>query len=143
MIFSRQTGYAIRALVHLAQNMNNGAVLASAIAKTENLPAPFLSKLLRDLSSNGFVNSSKGPGGGFTLLRKPDEIALYDVFILFDGLTLAQDCILGHGVCSDETACCVHQLWKTKKAEVESFLKLTTIADLVKMREKKLWIPQP
>ncbi|MCB1060143.1 MAG: Rrf2 family transcriptional regulator [Calditrichaeota bacterium] len=99
--------------------------------------------MLRDLSSNGFVNSSKGPGGGFTLLRKPEEIALYDVFILFDGLTLAQDCILGHGVCSDETACCVHQLWKTKKAEVESFLKITTIADLAKMREKKLWIPQP
>ena len=41
MIFSRQTGYAIRALVHLAQNMNSGAVLASAIAKTENLPALF------------------------------------------------------------------------------------------------------
>lgn len=143
MIFSRQTGYAIRALVHLAQNADQGALLANAIAKTENLPAPFLSKLLRDLSSNGFVSSSKGPGGGFTLLRKPDKIALYDVFILFDGLTLAQDCILGHGVCSDETACCVHQLWKSKKAEVENFLKQTTIADLEKMRDKRPWVLRP
>jgi len=135
MIFSKQTSYAIRALVFLAQNSTSGAVLASAIAKSENLPAPFLSKLLGELSANDIVTGSRGPGGGFTLAKDPTNISLYDIFLLYDGLTLAKDCLLGCGVCSDETACCVHQHWKQTKVAIERFLKTTSIADLAAMRE--------
>jgi Rrf2 family iron-sulfur cluster assembly transcriptional regulator len=137
MIFSKPTSYAVRALVHLAQNRNKGAILATDIATAETLPAPFLSKLLRELSANNVVMAVRGPGGGFLLNKDPAEISLYDVFMLYDGLTLSNECLLGHGACSDETACCVHMHWKPTKRIVEEFLKATTIADLVQMREDK------
>ncbi len=137
MIFSKQTSYAVRALVYLAQNNSKGAVLATVIAKAENLPAPFLSKLLGELSANGVVTGARGPGGGFTLAKDPEDISLYDIFLLYDGLTLAKDCLLGCGVCSDETACCIHEHWKNNKAAIEQFLKSTTIADLAVMRDEQ------
>ncbi len=137
MIFSKQTSYAIRALVYLAQNKSNGPVLGAVIADSENLPAPFLSKLLRELSANGIVSGARGPGGGFALAKKPETISLYDIFLLYDGLTLAKDCLLGCGVCSDETACCIHKHWKKTKTAIEDFLKSTSIADLSAMREEQ------
>jgi len=137
MIFSKQTSYAVRALVYLARNNSNGAELATVIAKAENLPAPFLSKLLGELSANGVVTGTRGPGGGFMLAKDPKDISLYDIFLLYDGLTLAKDCLLGCGVCSDETACCIHKHWKNTKAAIEQFLKSTTIADLSAMREEQ------
>ncbi|MBK6911453.1 MAG: Rrf2 family transcriptional regulator [bacterium] len=63
MIFSKQTSYAIRALVYLAQNSANGPVLVATIAKAEYLTAPFLSKLMGELSANGIVSGARGPGG--------------------------------------------------------------------------------
>lgn len=137
MIFSKPTSYAVRALVYLAQNRTNGAALAADIARAEKLPAPFLSKLLRELSANGVVSAVRGPGGGFILSKEPAEISLYDVFMLYDGLTLSTECLLGHGVCSDETACCVHQHWKPTKSSIENFLRSTSIEDLVNMREDR------
>lgn len=136
MIFSKPTSYAIRALVYLAQNQARGPVLATEIARGENLPAPYLSKLLQELSASGIVLASRGPGGGFSLARSPAEISLNDIFLLYDGLTLSQDCLLGCGVCSDETACCVHQRWKQTKGAIEQFLTSTSIADLLLMREE-------
>lgn len=135
MIFSKQTSYAVRALVFLAQYDSPGAVHATAIAEAENLPAPFLSKLLRELSARGVITGARGPGGGFTLAKSPKDISLYDISLLYDGLTLAQDCLLGCGVCSDETACCIHKHWKQTKSAIEQFLKSTSIADLAAMRE--------
>lgn len=137
MIFSKQTSYAIRALVYLAQNHSKGAALATTIAKAENLPAPFLSKLLGELSANGVITGTRGRGGGFALAKEPCDIPLYDIFLLYDGLTLAKDCLLGCGVCSDETACCIHRHWKGTKSAIEVFLKSTTIADLVAMRDER------
>jgi len=137
MIFSKPTSYAVRALVYLAQNKDKGAILAADIAKAETLPAPFLSKLLRELSANNVVMAVRSPGGGFVLNWDPAEISLYDVFMLYDGLTLSNECLLGHGACSDETACCVHQHWKPTKATIETFLKATSILDLLNMREDR------
>jgi len=137
MIFSKQTSYAVRALVYLAQNRANGAILATVIAKAEKLPAPFLSKLMGELSANGIVSGIRGPGGGFTLAKEPKDISLYEIFLLYDGLTLAKDCLLGCGVCSDETACCIHKHWKNTKSAIEEFLKSTTIADLAAMRDEQ------
>lgn len=137
MIFSRPTSYAVRALVRLAQNDNSEPMLAGTIAFAEKLPAPFLSKLMGELSANGIVSGIRGPGGGFTLAKEPKDISLYEIFLLYDGLTLAKDCLLGCGVCSDETACCIHKHWKNTKSAIEEFLKSTTIADLAAMRDEQ------
>ncbi|NUO19496.1 Rrf2 family transcriptional regulator [bacterium] len=137
MIFSKPTSYAIRALVFLAQHYQQGSVFVSEIAKAEQLPAPFLSKLIRELSAAGVVTSLRGPGGGISLSHPPNQVSLYDVFMLYDGLTLSNECLLGHAICSDETACCVHRLWKPTKTEIERFLKGTSIADLLEMRQEQ------
>ena len=137
MLLSRPTTYAIRALLHLARRNQIEPMLAPEIAKAEQLPASYLAKLLRTLSEAGFLHSSRGPGGGFWLARKPDQIRLREISELFDGLSLANECLLGYGRCADDTPCPVHKLWGPRKEHVQEFLQNTTIMDLLKLDTKR------
>jgi len=136
MIFSRPTSYAVRALVCLAKSYGQGPIMGSEIAESENLPAPFLAKLMRELTSSGIVKASRGPGGGFVLGRDPQEISLWDVFIKYDGLMLASECLLGCGKCTEDDSCYVHSLWAEPKASLKTFLVNTSIADLAGKRSE-------
>ncbi|MCB9357807.1 MAG: Rrf2 family transcriptional regulator [Calditrichaeota bacterium] len=138
MLLSRPTTYAIRAVLCLARQNSDEPLLAPSIAKAEQLPASFLSKLLRTLSEAGILHSSRGPGGGFRLAKAANEINLQSISVLFDGLALANECLLGYGKCEDSTPCPIHKLWGPRKSEVEEFLTGTTIADLLALDTRRL-----
>ncbi len=138
MLLSRPTTYAIRALLYPAKLDSADPVLAPAIAQAEQLPAPFLAKLLRTLSEAKILTSSRGPGGGYRLARTADKISLADVSVLFDGLVLANECLLGYGKCSETTPCPVHTLWGPRRDYMQEFLSSTTIAGLLALESERL-----
>jgi Rrf2 family protein len=135
MNFSKPVAYAIRALTHLARSGEKRPVLSGAIAREESLPAPYLIKVLGTLAANGMVTATRGRGGGFILAMNPKKISLYDIFILFEGLALTRDCLLGLGKCGDNANCPVHERWENPKGHMEKFMRTTTIADLAEMRD--------
>lgn len=112
--------------------------MGSTIADSEKLPAAFLAKLMRELTSSGIVVASRGPGGGFMLGRDPSKISLWEVFTQYDGLALASDCLLGCGKCSEDNSCYAHSLWAEPKAALRSFLVKTSIADLAAAKSANL-----
>jgi len=67
MIYSRSAEYAIRALVQLAPLAPGEYALVKNISADDGIPLHFLAKILQDLARDGFLKSSKGPGGGFRL----------------------------------------------------------------------------
>jgi Rrf2 family protein len=135
MNFSKPVTYAVRALIHLAREGGKGPVLSSVIAHDQSLPAPYLIKVLGTLNAHGMVTAARGRGGGFTLAKDSKKISLYDVFTLFEGLALTQDCLLGLGKCGEVCHCPVHVRWEPPKGHMENFLRTTTIADLAEMRD--------
>ncbi|MBK6766597.1 MAG: Rrf2 family transcriptional regulator [bacterium] len=137
MLLSRPTTYAIRALLYMAKQNSDRPLLAPMIAEAERLPSSFLSKLLRTMSEAGILTSARGPGGGFRLARRPEEISLQDISILFDGLTLANECLLGYGKCTDLTPCPVHEIWGPRKDNVQNFLSTTSIASLLALESHR------
>ncbi len=120
--------YAVRALAHLARQDDDRAILSSVIANSESMPKPYLSKVLTELKSAGFVTGTKGPNGGFRLARDPSDIRLFDLFVLFEGFHLADSCLLGLGQCGEVANCPVHEKWIFAKSQLESYLRGTTIA---------------
>ena len=137
MLLSRPSTYAVRALLYLAKQDTELPVLAPTIAQAEQLPAPFLAKLLRTLSEAKILTSSRGPGGGYKLAKSPDEISLQDISVLFDALTLSNECLLGYGPCLDTTPCPVHKIWGPRKQYMQDFLEQTTIAELLALESNR------
>ncbi|MGC8794936.1 MAG: RrF2 family transcriptional regulator [Bryobacteraceae bacterium] len=137
MIYSRSSEYAIRAFMHLAQAPDGKYVMVKQIAEQERIPAHFLSKILQQLARKGLLRSSKGPTGGFALVKPPSNITLIEIIEILDGLGDYQRCISGLDECSDAAPCAMHEAWKDLRSRIMDYLEKTTIADLVRALEEK------
>ena len=136
MIFSRPCQYAIQAMTSLAV-IPSGAARAERIAKTEDIPQPILSKVLQDLVRKGLLESRRGPGGGFTLSRRPELITLRDIVAAIDGLEQFYECVTGLPACSDEAPCPLHNMWKDMRVSLMETFETTTLRDLAHAAVRK------
>lgn len=92
-MMSKKCKYAIKALVRLAKCYPDGYLQTSEVAKLESIPKKFLEQILLELKHAHFVNSKRGAGGGYYLLRNPAEISVADVYRLFDGAIALVPCV--------------------------------------------------
>ena len=88
------------------------------IARESDIPTHFLAKILQQLARKGFLRSSKGPTGGFTLRRPADEINLLELVDAIDGLSEYQRCPAGMAECNDEAQCGMHEAWKELRSRI-------------------------
>ncbi|MGK7912110.1 MAG: Rrf2 family transcriptional regulator [Synechococcus sp.] len=71
--------YSVKALLDLALIDGQQPMSVRAIAKRQNIPAPYLEKLLGELRLAGLVISQRGAHGGFRLARPARAITLGQV----------------------------------------------------------------
>jgi Rrf2 family protein len=132
MIYSKSSEYAIRAAIHIAQLPDGEYAMAKDIAQQEEIPAPFLAKILQELARQGVLRSVKGPSGGFSLKKKPSEIRLLDIVGAIDGLEQYSRCAEGYSECSAKVACPLHDNWMALQSRIMDYLERNTIGSLVK-----------
>lgn len=128
MVFSKGTGYGIRALAYLARQTDLRQCGVNEIASSEHIPPVYLRKLLAELRRHRIVRSIKGVHGGYLLAQAPKDISLWDVFSVLDQNPYLDECIL----CSsrDENPSCPFcGKWKRIREDLASLLRSTTIAD--------------
>lgn len=68
--------YSVKALLDLSLHQGKGPISVKAIARRQDIPAPYLEKLLIELRRGGIVQSVRGAQGGYQLARLPSEISL-------------------------------------------------------------------
>lgn len=93
MNIGRRVDYAIRALSYLAAQPPDHIVSRREIQMKQDIPAHFLSKIMKRLASGGFVQSYMGTRGGFTLKKAPAEISLKEVYECLEGPLLLMECL--------------------------------------------------
>jgi Rrf2 family protein len=82
---SKRTQYGLRALYALARNYGRGPVLISQLSEEEAIPRKFLEQILLGLKASGLVESKKGKGGGYALVRPPEQITVAQVIRVMEG----------------------------------------------------------
>ena len=128
MIYSRSAEYAIRSLVYLARIPDGKFAMARHIAAEEKIPAHFLAKILQELTRKGFLRSSKGPSGGFSLRVPASQIKLLTLVEALDGNTLAD---------SLNQMPWILDSWKDLHSRIMGYLERNTIADVAQALEQK------
>ncbi|MFO0754395.1 MAG: Rrf2 family transcriptional regulator [Thermodesulfovibrionales bacterium] len=117
MKISREADYAIRCILHMAQEPGTLHLIAD-IAKGQEVPKSFLAKILQKLVRAGIVSSTRGVNGGFSLNRLPADITLLDVIEAVEGPLSLNVCVVDNKACRRKKACSVHPVWK----ELREFL---------------------
>jgi len=128
MVFSKGTGYGIRALAYLARRNDPRVCGLNEIAAAENIPPVYLRKLLAELRRHRLVRTVKGVHGGYMLARKPEMISLWDIFSVLDQDPYLDECILCHSR-DDSPSCPFCSDWKQIREDLMIRLRNGTIAE--------------
>ena len=134
-MFARSSGYAVKALTHLASQPSGKLVGAREMATTLGIPMPFLWKILRKLGQKKLVRSFKGVRGGYQLARPAETIYVSEILCASQNNHLGQ-CILGLEQCHDQDPCPLHSHWKDLRVQIEHTLENTTLADLARTAKR-------
>jgi len=137
MIYSRSSEYAIRAFVYLANVPDGKYAMVKQIAEDEGVPAHFLAKILQQMARKGFLRSSKGPTGGFSLRIPAEDVSLFRIVEALDGLSDYERCPTGLAECSDDAPCGMHDTWKPLRQRIIDYLASTSVADLARAVDLK------
>lgn len=135
MLITRATEYAIRALLYLAKQPKGDIVLKRDICRTQDITPAFLTKILQPLIKEGIVGSQRGVGGGFYLLKDPEEVTLLDVVKAEEGPLYLNHCIAQKGICEKDVFCPVHGAWHEIRKELMATLNRYSFANLARNEE--------
>lgn len=135
-MLSNSCRYAIRAMIYLAnQPAGLGKTGIRQISKDLDLPTPFLAKILQQLAKQKILSSLKGPHGGFSLLKDPSTITLYDIIKIIDGDDIFTQCIIHDGSCTfvekTNRPCPVHEDYSKVRSGLIKLFRTKKISDLV------------
>ncbi len=140
MKVSHQSEYALRALLELAKQSGRGPVRIDEIAKQQMIPRKFLANLLVQLKRGHFVQSKKGPEGGYYLARAPRQIVIGDVLRFLDGPIAPILCVsrtLGER-CEIGSRCGYFPLWRRVRDAVAEIVDKTTVADVLDEQQRRV-----
>jgi len=76
--------FAVTAMIDLALREQRGAVTLAAISQRQQISLSYLEQLFSRLRRSGLVESTRGPGGGYTLGRKAEDISVADIILAVD-----------------------------------------------------------
>lgn len=119
-LITREIDYAVRALIYLADNKNEGIVSVPELVDELGITRPFLRKIMQLLAKAGVIESYKGNKGGFRLIKKPDDVYLIDLVEIFQGDFSLNECLLNKDICPNKGNC----ILKDRVDDIEEKVKL-------------------
>ncbi len=122
--------YAVTAMLDLAIHQKQGTVALSEVAQRQGISLAYLEQLFAQLRRRGLVTSTRGPGGGYSLARVPEEISVAQVIDAIDENIDATRCRGGKN-CAEHSECLTHYLWAELSDHIRGFLTGVTLGNLV------------
>lgn len=122
--------YAIRTMIHLAENEDRDIITIKEIAEQQNIPEKFLRKIIPQLCAAGLIKSYKGNGGGISFQKKPEEITPFEIIQAVEGPLALNKCLIDREFCSNTRWCSVHTLWCELLAMMRQKLSSKSIKEL-------------
>lgn len=113
MNITLKTEYALRALQEVITAGGDRPITRRQIARNQEISEHFLEKIFIGLRKNQIIRSIRGPGGGFVLNRKPEDISLWDVYTAVDDPGYREDRCYHKNTagCDKEEFCRVKHIW--------------------------------
>jgi Rrf2 family protein len=141
MKFSSQEEYGLRLLLRIAKYYAVGKSLTiPEISKAEAISEHNAGKILRALRLGGFLESSRGQIGGYTLTRPPEEIIIGNVLYALGGKLFDDAFCKTHSglpdICTNTIDCSIRSLWRVIQESIDSVVSKLTLKDLMTDEDK-------
>jgi FeS assembly SUF system regulator len=129
---SKLTDYGLVIMTHVARKRSGTLHTARGLAAESGLPVPTVSKLLKVLLQHGFLVSTRGTKGGYSLAREAQEVSVAEMIAALEGPIALTDCSTEiTGLCEIERGCPAKHNQRIINQVVRGALERLTLADLV------------
>jgi Rrf2 family protein len=130
-LFKKETEYALRGLIYIqAQNSAGRRPGIAEIAEEIDAPYFYTAKILQRLAKQGFVESTKGKGGGFSFNSEQPDLSLKTIITAIEGDHLFIGCGIGLKECSCENPCPIHDQFTPIRDSIERLVESETFQSL-------------
>ena len=129
-LLTKNTDYAIRALIELAQK-DSEYISSREISKKQDIPYEYLRKILQALISNKYAVSKEGGKGGVKINSKPEKIKVIDIINLFQGEVQFSECVFRKQICQNKPSCVLRKNIKRIEDIVKKEFEGITIGSLL------------
>lgn len=131
--------FAVTAMIDLAMRSHLGPVTLAGISQRQNISLSYLEQLFGKLRRHQLVESVRGPGGGYSLGRKAEDLTVADIVVAVDEALDATQCG-GKENCNAHNGggrCMTHELWATLNSKMVEYLDSVSLKDLVEQNLAK------
>ena len=113
MNISYKGDYSLKIILDLAFYYPDSLVHIEDLAKRQDIPRKFLEQILLELKKGGFIQSKKGPNGGYYLTKAPKDISLGEIIRFIEGPIHPISCINKNlpQTCSEAGTCAFYPIW--------------------------------
>lgn len=136
MRFTANEEYGLRCLLRLGKQGPEGSLTIPEISRAEGISTPYVAKIMRLLRRGGFVQSTRGKAGGYSLARPADQILVGELLALLGGRLFEPDFCDRHSgvgnVCTNTVDCSIRSLWRSVQLVVDHVLSKITLGDLLR-----------
>lgn len=128
--------YAVMALVDLAYYSQGKPLALSEIALRQSLPMAYLEQLFVKLRKQGFVASTRGTQGGYTLAREAEAIRIAEILEAIGEPIETTRCSRESetGCLGVKGQCLTHALWAGLGQQMHAYLNRISLADVCQRR---------
>jgi Rrf2 family protein len=130
-MLSKSCTYGIQAMLYLVSREQAGYVPIRQISDGLGLSYSFLTKVLQTLTRCDLLRSLRGPKGGVTLNKAPEQIMLADLIEALDGRALFDACLLGNAACDASRSCLLHTQWAPIRRDMQTVFTETSLRDII------------
>lgn len=123
--------FAVTAMIDLGLRQNAGPVTLATISQRQQISLSYLEQLFGKLRRNELVESTRGPGGGYTLARKAADITVADIILSVDEPLDATHCGGKDSCQGSGERCMTHDLWSSLNTKMVEFLGSISLQKLV------------
>ena len=132
MKLSTKSRYGTRLLLDMAQHYDRGPIHLTHIAQRQGISVKYLEQIIIPLKRANYIKSVRGPKGGHTLAKPPEEITIGEIVALLEDGTTLVECNERPEVCGRSDSCVTRLLWREASQAMFDKLQSITLADLLK-----------
>lgn len=132
MKVSTKGRYALRLMIDLANNENGEPIRIKDVAERQGISDKYLEQIISILNKAGYVKSVRGPQGGYTLKKRPEDYTVGMILRLTEGSLAPVACVEEEETdCQRKKGCVTYLLWKKMNDAVNSVVDTVTLQDLI------------
>ena len=124
--------YALRVMIDIANNQEDGYVPMKEVAARQSLSLKYLEQILPLLTKNGLVEGIQGKGGGYRLTRKPENYKVGEILRAAEKDMAPVSCLAnGADMCQRRSECKTISFWEGYNKVMNDYMDSVKLADLL------------